>query len=307
MMKLLIASILAFLTLFDMSESGKNQYANTATQPGRPLFSFGIIADVQYCNCEPAGTRYYRNSLSKLREAMSSLRQDSAAFVINLGDLIDRDFESFKPVLDIIDSSGLKTYHLTGNHDYSVENRYKKRLPLSGQGKEGYYSFIYKNFRFIALNGNELSTYASNSKSDIKQAEEYISALRNEGGINAIDWNGGVSPRQIEWLRNQLDEALAKGEKVFILCHFPVYPENMHNLLNYKEILALLKNYDNIIAWFNGHNHAGNYGNFHSIHFLTMKGMVETEKSDSFSLVEVFSNKIWINGSGGEKSQILAY
>ena len=62
-----------------------------------------------------------------------------------------------------------------------------------------------------------------------------------------------------------------------------------------------------IIAWFNGHNHAGNYGNFNKIHFLTMKGMVETETSGSYALVEVYFNKVWIRGSGREKGQILAY
>ncbi len=30
--------------------------------------SFGIIADVQYCECVPQGTRFYSNSLKKLAE-----------------------------------------------------------------------------------------------------------------------------------------------------------------------------------------------------------------------------------------------
>jgi hypothetical protein len=35
--------------------------------------------------------------------------------------------------------------------------------------------------------------------------------------------------------------------------------------------------------------------------------MVDTGDSNSFALVEVYRNKIWIRGSGREKSQILAY
>jgi len=276
-------------------------------QSQKPLFSFGIIADVQYCNCDPVGSRFYRNSLSKLRLAVNSLSHDSAEFLVNLGDLIDRDFTSFKPVMDIIDSSGLKTYHCTGNHDYSVENRYKRRLPVPMPSKTGYYSFVNRNFRFIILNGNELSIYASTNKSSIRQAQNYITALKNEGSINAIDWNGGVSTGQLSWLDNQLDEATRNNEKVLIMCHFPVYPENIHNLLNYKEVNVILEKYNNIIAWFNGHNHAGNYGNFNMIHFVTIKGMVETENTGSFALVEVYHNKIWIKGAGRERGQILAY
>ena len=280
---------------------------NAGSQAQKPLFSFGVIADVQYCDCEPVGSRYYRMSLSKLREAMNSLKEDSVDFLINLGDLIDRDYSSFKPALDIIDSSGIKTWHLTGNHDYSVDPRLKKRLPLPMPSKEGYYSFIHKNFRFITLNGNEISTYDPGSKSQLTETEKYLTALRDSGSINAMDWNGGMSAKQLGWLTNQLEEAVAKGEKVFILCHFPIYPENVHNLLNSNDVIEILNKYNNIIAWFNGHNHSGNYGNFNMIHCVTLRGMVETETTGSFALVEVYRNKIWIKGSGREKSQILAY
>lgn len=305
-MNFFIIATLAAITLFHMPEDQKK-----GTAPGNgsqtPMFSFGIITDVQYCDCEPAGTRFYKTGPARLREAYTTLGSNSIDFIFNLGDLIDRDYESFKPLLEIIDSSGIKTYHLFGNHDYSVENRYKKRIPLPMPAKEGYYSFVHQNFRFIALNGNELSTYATTSKSSIKEAQDYISALRFEGSPNCQDWNGGMSPRQLDWLKVQLDEASVNGEKVFIFSHFPVFPENEHNLLNYKDVLYILNKYNNVIACFAGHNHAGNYGNKNLTHFVTLKGMVETDNTNSFCQVEVYGNKIWIHGSGREKSVILAY
>ncbi len=302
-MTTLITLIIASVMSLENPESPKSG----AEQSQEPFFSFGIIADVQYCDCEPEGTRFYRNSLSKLRYAVNSLQQDSVDFLVNLGDLINKDYNSYKKVLEIIDSSGIKTYHCTGNHDYSVENKYKKRLPIPMPSKEGYYSFMHKGFRFIFLNGNELSIYASPNKNSIKKARDYITYLKNEGAINAIDWNGGVSQTQLSWLGSQLDDATRNNEKVFIMCHFPVYPENLHNLLNYRDVNAILERYRNVIAFFSGHNHAGNYGNFNMIHFVTLKGMVETENTSSFSLVEVYHNKIWIKGSGRERGQILAY
>jgi hypothetical protein len=306
-MKLIIASLFASMMFVNMPEFNRTGNGGPGDQSQKPLFTFGVIADVQYCDCETEGSRFYRMSLGKLREAMNSFKADSVHFIINLGDMIDRDYASFKPALDIIDSAGLQVYHLTGNHDYSVDDRLKKRLPLPQPGKEGFYSFTIMNFRFIALNGNELSTYASANKALVKKAEEYLAALKDSGSVNAIDWNGGMSSRQLVWLKVQLDEATIKNESVIIFCHFPVYPENIHNLLNYKEVNSILMNYHNIIVWFNGHNHAGNYGNFNMIHFVTMKGMVDTEKGNSFAIVEVYRNKIWIKGAGREKSQILAY
>jgi manganese-dependent ADP-ribose/CDP-alcohol diphosphatase len=276
-------------------------------QDQRPLFSFGLLADIQYCDCDPTATRFYRNSLTKLQEAVTSFRIDSPAFIINLGDMIEKDFVSYKQVFRVFDTAGIKIYHVTGNHDFAVEPRLKKRIPPLQSNKEGYYSFTYNKFRFIILNGNEVSTYYSTNKSVIKQGEDLIIKLKSDGEVNGMGWNGGMSSKQILWLSNQLNNASKNDEKVFIMCHFPVYPVNEHNLLNYKDLLTVLEGYNNIIAWFNGHNHAGNYGNFNMIHFVTMKGIVETEESNSFALVEVYKNKIWIKGSGREKSQILAY
>jgi manganese-dependent ADP-ribose/CDP-alcohol diphosphatase len=305
-MNLLVVTALADIMFINMPEDiKKGTHTGNASQS--PIFSFGIITDVQYCSCEPAGARFYKTGPARLREALSSLKSNSVDFVFNLGDLIDRDYESFKPVLGIIDSSAIRTYHLLGNHDFSVDNRFKKRVPLPMPAKEGYYSFVHRNFRFIALNGNELSTYATTSKSSIKEAQDYISALRFEGSPNCQDWNGGMSPKQLGWLKTQLDDAAENGEKVFIFSHFPVFPENEHNLLNYKDVLYILKKYTNVIAYFAGHNHAGNYGNQNMTHFITLKGMVETENTNSFCQVEVYGNRIWIHGSGREKSVILAY
>ncbi len=273
----------------------------------KPLFSFGIIADVQYADQEPAGTRHYRASAGKLRSALASLNKDSVSFIINLGDLIDKDYSSYKPVMNIIESAGIKMFHVAGNHDYAVEKRYKKRLPVLVPSKDAYYSFIVQQFRFIVLNGNDISTYISNNKERISQAEKLITSMKAKGESNAVEWNGGIGTKQMSWLAGQLDDAKSKNERVIIMCHFPVVPDNVHNLLNYKEVLSLLQKHQHVIAWFNGHNHAGNYGNFNMIHFITIKGMVETETTTSFALVEIYRNKIWIKGQGREKSQILAY
>jgi manganese-dependent ADP-ribose/CDP-alcohol diphosphatase len=272
-----------------------------------PYFSFGIITDVQYCDCDSSGTRFYRESPRKLREAMAVFRTNQVSFVVNLGDLIDHDYKSYKPILNILDSSGLKIYHVLGNHDYSVDTRYKKKLPLPMPSKEGYYSFNQDNFRFIVLNGNEISTYSGLSTANTKLSENYLRSLADSARENANDWNGGISEKQLGWLKTQLDESVSRNQKVFLLCHFPIFPEGPHNLLNNREVLALLAEYHNIIACFSGHNHAGSYGNFNLIHFVTLRGMVETENLGSYARVDVYGNRIWITGAGREKSQILAY
>lgn len=306
-MNLVILYIFAATVFFNMPDKNASGDPESINQSRKLLFSFGILADVQYADYDYAGTRFYRSSVAKLRAALVSFAEDSTDFIINLGDMIDKDYVSYKPVLNLIDSSGLKFYHITGNHDYSVEPRFKNRIPVPSLTKYGYYSIIYENFRFIFLNGNEISTYVSGKKAIIKQANNYISELKNKGELNAVEWNGGIGGKQLRWLREQLDDATVNNEKVFLACHFPVYPNNVHNLLNYKEVLLILEKYRNIIAWFNGHNHSGNYGIFNMIHFVTFKGMVETETTTSYAIVEVYNNNILIRGFGMEKNQILSY
>ncbi|MFZ0280420.1 MAG: metallophosphoesterase, partial [Bacteroidales bacterium] len=276
-------------------------------QNNTPLFSFGLIADAQYCDHVSAGTRYYRSSLSKLKEAVGTFKENSVAFIINLGDLIDRDIESYDPVLAILNSSGIKTYHCTGNHDYAVKPELRDQIPVLKPGGNGYYSFNTGKFRMIVLNGNEISTYASNNKELTDRAEAYIKKLGEEGAENAIDWNGGIGRDQLLWLETELKDADIKGEKAIIFCHFPIAPDNIHNLLNYKDLLPVVEKNRSAVAWFNGHNHSGNYTELSGKHFITMKGMVETESINSFALVDVYIDRLVINGYGNEIDRTLIF
>ncbi len=275
-------------------------------QADEPIISFGLIADVQYCNCDKTGSRYYRNSLPKLEEAIGGLNAADLDFIINLGDLIDRDFKSFEPVLNILKNSRHRIYHLHGNHDYNVRNGYKKKICDLLTGKDSYYSFSRYGFRFIALNSCEISTYSGSRRSAVV-ARDMITRLSNKGYPNAFEWNGGMSEDQIEWLRSELENASINNEYVLVFSHHTVEPAGTHNIYNREEILELISAYDNIIAWFCGHDHSGGYGNFNRTHFVILHGMVETAESNAWAIVEIYDNKLWIKGRGREKSQILAY
>lgn len=60
-----------------------------------PLIKLGIMADVQFCNAKNSGSRFYRLSSGKLREACEQLKKEQVDWIIGLGDFIDRDFESY--------------------------------------------------------------------------------------------------------------------------------------------------------------------------------------------------------------------
>ena len=288
----------SLMTTFTEPQQGKKGDA--------PLFSFGIITDAHCGDFDSEDDKYYRNSLAKIDTAMQVFDSERLEFVIELGDLIDRDYSSLMPVNEALSKYKTPVLRCLGNHDYSVDRKYFKLLVPEGSNK-GYYSLATNGFRFIILNGNEISTYGPGTARERKKAEALIENMKVEGRENAEDWNGGLSDEQMRWLQNELDSSKTAGEKVFIVCHFPVWPTEKHVLLNQEEVLTLLQNYDNIIAWFAGHNHKGNYGNYNLMHCVTFRGMVETENENSFAIVDVYRNKIWIRGFGREKSRILAY
>ena len=61
-------------------------------------------------------------------------------------------------------------------------------------------------------------------------------------------------------------------------------------------MLELLKsNKDTVAAWINGHNHAGTYEQRDGIHYLTLKGMLDT-KENAFATIEIYEDAIKVDG-----------
>ena len=110
--------------------------------------------------------------------------------------------------------------------------------------------------------------------------------------------------RILEILKKELEQAEADGNKVILLCHFPVLPEESHILWNAGDLVDLVSSYSCVKAWFNGHNHAGGYAEYQGIHFITFQGMVDTEQN-SFAIVTLGQDKLVINGIGREKDREL--
>jgi len=263
---------------------------------------FGIITDTQYCDDEPYMDRYLRLSIEKTKHAIDHFNKEDLDFVINLGDMIDHDFKSFEKVLPVFDQSVASVYHISGNHDFEVEDVQKNRIhELLDIPSRGYYQFHAGEWSFIMLNGNEISTYAyPPDHPNTIEAENWLSQMTSAERSNSHVFNGGIGPTQQQWLKEMISQADAEGEKVIICCHFPIYPDDYHNLLNDRELIKILNQYSNVKAWFCGHNHQGNYGKLKFCHVHNFKGMVDTQDENAYAVVECNDNFIYIRGFGRE-------
>jgi calcineurin-like phosphoesterase family protein len=282
-------------------------FAACAGIPEGPLFSFGVLADVQYCDGDPAGVRHYRLSPQKLESCIEDLETEDLAFAIHLGDFIDRDIESIDKVLPIYRRLEAPTYFALGNHDFSVDPSLKDSVPAKLGMERRYYDFPIQDWRFIVLDGNALSLYAHEAGHEIYQkAESRLAALKEAGAPNAMTWNGGLGKQQLAWLRKSLEKASEAGEKAVIFCHFPVYPQNLHNLWDSMEVIQLLSESECAVAYLNGHNHGGNYGTIHGIHFLTIQGMVDTADQNAYAVVDVYDDRLEVRGRGRVPCRVLS-
>ncbi|MDX1364215.1 metallophosphoesterase [Arenibacter latericius] len=277
------------------------QNTSTMSNTNKTQFSIGVIADCQYCNEQGTGIRKYAKSEQKLEECVTHFNTMDLAYTIHLGDFIDKDWESFNVVTPIYNRLNMPKYHVLGNHDYSVEDDEKAEVYKKMDMPSPYYDFKVEDWRFIVLDGNDISlhAYPEDSEAHLNAANYYV-----ENHADSPFWNGAIGPTQMQWLRDVLDKSLNNKEKVVLYCHFPVYPENIHNLWNADEVIETLESYPNVKAYINGHNHEGNYGEKNGIHYITMKGMVDTEEN-SYGVVKVSPELLEIIGYGRETSRII--
>jgi manganese-dependent ADP-ribose/CDP-alcohol diphosphatase len=191
----------------------------------KPALHLGLVADPQYADADPIATRFYRQSVGKLTEAVEHFNGQELDFCVNVGDTIDHKWQSFDEMLRIFGKSKCKFYHLLGNHDFEVAPDEKAKAPGRLGLEKKYYSVTQNGFCFVMLDTNDVSVYAYpvNSREFI-QAFEMLKAYAATGLIQAQTWNGAVGAEQVKWFEEACKKAAAANQKVIAFAHHPIFP-----------------------------------------------------------------------------------
>jgi manganese-dependent ADP-ribose/CDP-alcohol diphosphatase len=271
-----------------------------------PSSIIGLVADAQFADIEAKGTRFYRQSVGKLSAAIEHFNGRDLAFCVHLGDLIDREWKSFDEITKPLSRSRHRWHQLLGNHDFDVLDELKSGVPkrLGMAWRYGSFDHEFWNFRFVVLDTNDVSTYAHATGSPAQAAakREFERAKATKLS-QAQPWNGAIGPAQLAWFDRTCAEAKAAKKSVIVFAHHPVWPDDQHNVWNSAEVLAVIDRHPNVIAWINGHNHAGNFAERNGTPFLTMRGMVETAGTTAFATLDLHSGVL--TGYGREPSREL--
>jgi len=131
-----------------------------------------------------------------------------------------------------------------------------------------YYSFDRRGLHFIVLDANYRG-----------DGVDYDS-----GNFQWTDAN--VPPAELNWLKRDL-ASTRKPSIVFI--HQQLDGAGAHYVKNAADVRRILQKHGNVLAVFQGHNHAGHYSLIEGIHYYTLRAMVEGtgEKNSSYAIVEI--------------------
>jgi len=272
----------------------------------QPLFRFGVIADVQYADKEPQGKRCYRAALDKLRACVGQLNQQDLAFVVNLGDLIDghgaASAAELATVTGVLAQLKAPVRHVIGNHCLEVDRpTLLKALKL----ESSYYEFQVQGWRFVVLDGMDISVKAPKGSPEARQAQQYLAR-----SPNLPTYNGAIGATQLAWLKQTLADASRRRQKVVVFCHHPSLPVASLagiTLWNAVEVESALAGAGCVEAYIAGHDHKGWYAQQAGIHHLTVPAMVDApDESNAYAVVEVFTDRLAVRGVGTVPSRVLA-
>lgn len=304
------------------------------SQGREPLFSFGLISDVQYADIPDGRSflgvpRYYRHSILVLQRAVKEWNaHQKHKFVINFGDIVDgfcpkdQSFNTVKKVVNEFDMFKGPVCHMIGNHCLYNLPRSKLLPLLKIQSPEGhaYYDFSpVPEYRFVVLDGYDIS--AIGWPQGHPKTLEALKFLREKNpnveknsptGLVGLErrflmFNGAVGKEQMEWLNGVLQEATELKQKVVVCCHLPLDPGASSKealLWNYDEVMELIHRYNCVKVCLAGHDHKGGFSiDSHGVYHRVLEAALECPPgTDAFGYINVHDDRISLVGTGKMES-----
>lgn len=254
-----------------------------AARKGRRL-RFGVITDSHYADREPSGTRYYRDSMLKMQEAIREFNHSGLDFVIELGDMKDTTVDAaLEPTLRFLDAIEREfkrfdgpSYHVLGNHDMDCLTKEEFLAHTTNEGRttgRSYYSFSARGYRCIVLDAN----------------------FNLDGGPYSrgnFDWTKAMIPQEeLEWLEQELAAHSKQPTLIFVHQMLDSFSTVSRKLCvsNAEKVVEVLERNEQVLAVIQGHHHPGHHSHRAGIHYLTLNGMIEKSapEHNSYAIVEV--------------------
>lgn len=266
----------AFLQDSSLVLAGLGGGALRAADPeARPLLRAGLMTDLHYADKEPAGTRFYREALAKLDEAVEVMNREQPALVVELGDFIDQ-----------ADSVDLETEWLR-----VMEERYARlKMPRH---------YVLGNHCVGTLTKDEFARHTDGTGGHAVVEAGGVtfllpdSCFREDGtpyGRKNFHWQDtNLPPAELAWLEAELERAPGP---VIVLAHQRLDQDKAHAVRNAAAARTLLEKSGKVLAVFQGHSHKNDYQQISGIHYTTLAAMIEGSgpENNSYAMLDVLAD-----------------
>ncbi len=267
-----------------LSLSGNDSHSNLA-------LTVGLITDIHYANKKERGTRFYRDGLVKVNDAVKHFNKVNPGFVVQLGDMIDsaetleKEIVNLKTIEAVYAKVNCPRRYVLGNHCVSrlTKQEFYEHTGMSS----GYDSFDVSGVHFITLDACHRS----------KDGVDY--------GRENFNWTDSfVPPKQVAWLKNDLNKTKFP---VIIFTHQRIdnAGDKNHRVSNASQIRGVLEDSGKVAAVLQGHSHANHHVNVGGIDYVTLRASVEKSgiENKAYATLNFYKNgMIAIEGFGKQKT-----
>ncbi len=226
---------------------------------------FGVVTDVHYADREPAGTRFYRQALSKMRACVDLMNSEKVDFFIELGDFKDQDvkpneastLEFLRAVERVFAGFKGPRFHVLGNHDTDSITKQQFQSVVRNTGIDPartWYSFDRGGCHFVVLDACFRKDMVAYSRGD-------------------YDWReANISPPQLDWLVKDLS---ASRRPTVVFSHQRLDEDKESGIGNRATVRKILEESGKIVLVMHGHIHTGDYQSIAGIPYYTQVASVE--------------------------------
>ncbi len=237
-----------------------------------PLLRVALITDLHHADKPPAGTRHYRETLTKFSEAAEKYASLKPDFVVELGDIIDAanspelELEYLSQINSPFSTLSNDRHYVLGNH--CVDMLTKEEFLGKVEKSEAYYSFDRRGVHFVVLDA----------------------CFRSDGqayGRKNSAWDDANIPAaEVEWLRADLQKA--EGKTV-VFAHQRLDGNSQHCVKNAAQIRGVFEESKKVAVVFQGHSHQNDYKEIEGIHYCTLAAMIEGSgvENNSYSHLDI--------------------
>jgi predicted phosphodiesterase len=246
-----------------------------AEELAKPQLRIGLMTDLHYADKSPTKTRFYRDALIKLDEAVASFNREQPALVVELGDFIDQadavdqEIEWLQTIEQHYAKLTMPRHYVIGNHCVGTLTKQEFAAHTASHG--GHASFEADGLTFLILDA----------------------CFREDGtpySRKNFNWQDANLPAsELAWLEAELSRATGP---VIVLAHQRLDLDQAHSVRNAAAVRATLEKSGKVLAVFQGHSHKNDYQQINGIHYTTLVAMVEGTglENSGYTLLDVMAD-----------------